>query len=351
MFIIRKNLKAGEVTLRADNADDLWHLSQVISASDFASGKTERKIKLSNAGPESKSSSVKKTVYIEVLVEKVEFGKHSGTLRLNGKVTQGPEDVPRGSYHTIDVEQGSVVTIRKDYWSHYQLDKLREATQSVKKKILILVFDREEAFIAQLKGSGFEVLTALKGEVSKKRFDNTEKKNFYGEISKALQDYDKRLNLDSIIVASPSFWKEYLLKELPDSLKKKTVLAKASDVSESSIAEVIRSPEMSKVLEHERAAKELIMIEDLMGAISNGLACYGVRDCEEKIGIGAVKGLLVAYTYLGKARLDGGGRKVEFLLRSCEDQGGIVHVLCTEHAEKKLLGLGGIAGTLRWKAG
>ena len=46
MKIIKENIKKGFITIKIEDLDDLWYLSQVIDENDFISGKTLRKIKL-----------------------------------------------------------------------------------------------------------------------------------------------------------------------------------------------------------------------------------------------------------------------------------------------------------------
>ena len=103
------------------------------------------------------------------------------------------------------------------------------------------------------------------------------------------------------------------------------------------------------MIESDRAAKELGMIESLLKAIARDEACYGQRECDEKIRIGAVKELFVSYDFLQKAREENKHKEVEGLMRLAEKMSAKVHILGTEEAEKKLIGLGGIAGILRWK--
>jgi len=57
-----------------------------------------------------------------------------------------------------------------------------------------------------------EVLRKISKDIDIKR-----ESNFYSEIIKTLKEYDERYELDYIIIASPAFWKEYLMKELKDS--------------------------------------------------------------------------------------------------------------------------------------
>ncbi len=347
MQIIKKNLKQGEVTVKVNNSEDLWFLNQVIEPNDLVKGKTERKIKIGKED-ERKQSVVRKTVFLEILVEKKEFHKYSDNLRIGGVITQGPEDVPKGSHHTFDIAAGDIITVKKEEWLNYQLEKLKEASETINTKIIMLIFDREEATFAMLKNQGCEILAKIKGEVTKKAIDGAGK-DFYKEIIEKLREYDKRFEPPNIVVASPSFWKEYLMKEMPLDLKEKITLATCSDVEETAIKEVMQRPELLKVLEHDRAAKELCMIEAVLKAISKDEACYGFKECKEKIEIGAVKELFVSYAFLNKSREEGKQAQSEEVMKLAEKTGSQVHILSTEEANQKLMGLGGMAGILRWK--
>lgn len=350
MQIIRRNLRQGELVVKVEHADDLWALSQVLDADDYVSGKTERKIKIDRGGEgDRKQAVVKKTVFIRLKVERLEFHKYSHNLRVMGVIIEGPDDVPRGSHHTLDVEEGTIITINKQEWPNYQLEKLEEAVDSIKKKILIVIFDREEAFFFILKNQGCELLSKIKGDVSKKALEEGGKKSFYSEIAKILEEYDKRHYPDNIILASPSFWKEYLMKEMPAGLKKKSVLASCSEAGEEAVKEVLQRPELRKVLESDKASKELVLMEELLKAVSKDESCYGLKDCRKKAEMGAVKELLVSYEFINKARMEGQHRGIENTMRLAEKTGAKVNIISSEEAEKKLLGLGGIAGVLRWK--
>lgn len=350
MQIIKKNLKQGEIVVKVNNPEDLWFLNQVIEVDDLIKGKTERKIKIGEGSEDRKQAVVKKTIFIEIKAEKKEFHKYSDNLRIGGIITQGPEDVPKGSHHTFDIAPGDIITIQKKEWPKYQLEKLKEAAESIKTKIVLLIFDREEAIFAMLKNQGYEVLAKIKGEVAKKGFE-TGSKDFYKELVGKLEEYNKRFEPQNIIVASPSFWKEYLMKEMPSELKQKITLATCSEVDESAINEVLQRPELLKVLEHDRAAKELAMVDNVLKAIAKDEACYGLKECKEKIEIGAVKELLVSYAFINKAREEGKHFEIEKTMKQAEQISATVHILSTEEAEQKLLGLGGIAGILRWKMG
>ena len=98
--------KKREVKLKIENTDDLWFLSEIIDDKDVVSGQTTRKIKIGDSN-DRKQSIVKKTIFISIEVEKVEFHKYSDILRVSGLIVSAPEDIPKGSHHTISIEKNS----------------------------------------------------------------------------------------------------------------------------------------------------------------------------------------------------------------------------------------------------
>lgn len=347
MKIIHSDFKQGEVKLRISSLNDLWYLSHIIDKEDIVKASTERKIIIGNKETE-KARTIRKKVFLAIRVEKLEFQKNSSNLRISGVITEAPEDMPKGDYHTINVEENSIITIVKNKWLNFQIDKLKEAATILTSKILITIFDREEAIFALLKTRGHEILSRIKGDVTKKGFEE-KKGNFYKEIVKSLQEYDKRYGLDNIIVASPSFWKEYLMKEVPEELKKKIILAGCSHVEETAIDEVLKRPELKTVLEKDKTSKELKLVDELLEGIAKKNAFYGFKEAKEKLSIGNVEKLLVTDTLIQKYREEGNYEQLDELMKQCENLKANVNIISSEEASRKIDGLGGIAGILRWK--
>ncbi len=348
MKILKTNPNKGEVTIAVQTADDLWHLSQIIEKGDHIKGRTLRKIQI-RGNEERSSEAVKKPIWIKLLVESVEFHKYTSMLRASGTIVEGPEEVPK-AHHTFSFEEGTVATIIKEKWYNYQLRRLMEAGEKKKGKIIICAFDREDAIFALLKDQGYEVLAELKGQVEKK-LQKTETKNFYREIIQALQEYDRRYSPEHVILASPSFWKEELLKELNDGeLKEKLVMATCSSV-QGGIKEVLNRPELQEVLKQERASTEAKLVEQLFAEIAkSGLAAYGSKEVEEAANAGAVKILLVTDGLIHKTRQQGTFGKIDEMLKNTDRTGGEVFIINSENEPgKKLDALGGIGALLRYK--
>ena len=200
MRILKDIRKRGEILLKVTTLDDLWYLSHVIEKNDLVTGYTIRKIKLGNS-EEGKTQVVKKHAKITVQVDKVEFHKYTNALRISGKITDGPEDVQRGSFHTINVEENDTLVVVKEHWLKYQLEKLKEACREKLPKMLICVLERKEVAFALLKRYGYDYISDFEGEVQEKALPTVKKDStFYADIVKRLKEYDQRYQLDKIIV-------------------------------------------------------------------------------------------------------------------------------------------------------
>jgi protein pelota len=212
--------------------------------------------------------------------------------------------------------------------------------------------DREEAQFALLKKYGYDVLTDIQGKVNKKALGEKIEGKFYEEIIDKLKDYVKRYEIVKIILASPAFWKEELIKELKDeNLKKKIITATCNSTGKNGIDEVLRRPELKAALHEDRIAKEISLVEELLAEISkNNLAVYGIKETENAVHAGAVQTLLITDSMIEKTRDQGTYEKIENIMKIADSMRGEIKIISSEHqGGKKLDGLGGIAAILRFR--
>ncbi|MFC1698088.1 mRNA surveillance protein pelota [Nanoarchaeota archaeon] len=350
MKILKQN--KGEMFVLSENLDDIWCLSQIIDKGDLVKGMTQRKIKIGDSG-DRKQTVVKKNFLLEIKVEKVEFSKSSNQLRIAGKITEGKEDIPKGSFHTIEVDEGTKITITKLQWLKYQIDKIKDAAKEKKGNILLIIHDRETAFFAKLQKSGYEILSELKGTVAKKADQTTQKlKNFYDEIINQIKEYNLKYKKPKIIIASPAFWKEDLMKSLKDpELKKQISFATVSESDKSAFNELLRRPEVKNVLHEDRVTQEIKAVEKLLSEISkDDKASYGMKETKDAVNAGAVETLLVTDNLILKKREEDKFYPIEKIMKTTEQVNGKVMIISSDHeGGKKLDGLGGIAAILRYK--
>lgn len=353
MKIVFQDLGKGEVKIQVTCLDDLWYLSQIIEENDEVSGKTLRKIKLGD-NPDKNVKIVKKPVYLRINVEKVEFHKYSNSLRVSGKVLEGPEDVSQGSYHTFDIDDQTQIRIFKKSWPKYLINKLNEACEDHGTKVLIIALERENATYALLTSSGYEILTEIEGDVGKKGYGEVQEKDFFSEIAKHIEEYDERYHPSSIILASPAFWKEDLfniIKKKHSHLSSKVTLATCNTNGRNAIEEILRRDEVKTVLKRDRTIKESSLVDELFKEISkNADAAYGLVEVKAAAEAHAIKILLVTDEYIMTKRKENNFDELDYIMKEVDRSRGEVHIISTEHdAGKRLQGLGGIGAILRYK--
>jgi len=350
MKILKSDFKKGFAEIKIESLDDLWILSHIIDNNDVVSSKTTRKIKIGDEQDRNKRVS-KKQFYLKIRVEDIKFHKYSNSLRISGKVIEEKQDISKGSYHTLDIEENSTLKIQKEKFLQYQIKKLKEASQQKRAKILICILERDQACFAIIKDYGYDYLGEIEGKVQKKAVEEKQTQSFYKEVIKKLEEYDKRYSLDHIILASPAFFKDDLMKELNSQIKNKITLATVNSFGKSGINEVLKRDEINKVMHHERITRETKLVEELLTEISkDNLAVYGIRETSKASKAGAIKTLLITDDIIHKYRQENKYEKVDGIMKTTDSSKGEVHIISTDHeAGKKLKGLGGIAAILRYK--
>ncbi len=350
MKILSKSLNKGEIKTLVENLDDLWYLSQIVDERDKVRGHTFRKIRI---GDSENAKVIKKPVNLTIEVEKIEFHKYTGALRISGKVIEGPDDIGKGVHHTFDVNANDSLTIIKEKWLKYHLDKLQDASKMKSANVLIVAFDRGEASFALLKKYGYDMLSEIKGEFEKKAdMGKTEKgKNFYHEILEKIEEYDKRYKLSKVIVASPAFWKDEFLKVVPKELSKKILLSTCADTGKKGVEEVLKRDEVRKAIQDERSVKESSLVDELFIEIKKeGKYVYGIEKTEEAAKMGMVKELMIVDDMITEMKQEGTFLRLNDVMKMVDNASGNVNIISSDlEAGRKLKGIGGIAAILRYK--
>lgn len=344
MKIIGRNPKQHEYSLLCETSEDVWYLSQLIEPNDTIKGKTTRKIKVSE-----EADATKRTITVVLTVQKTEYTAQA--LRVLGTILEGPDDVPKGSHQGITIEPGDALSLVKPQWLDYHKRILTEATESAQ-RILVCVFDREDAFFALVKPYGAEVILHLRGDVQRKRHETKIQTPFFSQVVSQLADYDERYKLSAIILASPSFWKEELLKYLKnDALRKKLIQTTCSSADESAINEVLRKDDVQHALHKERASKELALVEQILFAIAKDQpVAYGLPNVTLAANAGAIKTLLITDKLIQHHREHNTFDSIHAILRLADQHHADIHIIsCAHDGGKKLDGLSGIAALLRYK--
>ncbi len=338
MHILSYHPQRGDITVRVESLEDLWHLDHILEEGDLITARTMRRTE-QRADILRPHRTEKKAVTLTLQVEKIEFHQHSNWLRLTGIICEG-EDV--GSYHTINVEEGTKVTITKE-WRPYHLDRLEEAVaQSTTPKILLVVMDDEQADFGIIRQYGVEEVATVEAGIPGKREPSQRKaakKAFHEKVSQKILEYDL-----PTIVAGPGFTKEEFRTYLKDVHNKEVIIESVSTTGRTGLYEIVKKGLVEKVYKDSKTAHDILLVEALFAEILKENAVYGLEEVKKAIQYGACEKILIVDTLLRK------NKEVETLLEKARQQGGESHIISSQHeGGEKLLNLGGIAAFLRFK--
>ncbi len=129
MKIVEKRFEKGFVKVIPENFLDLWYLSKLIEAKDKITAKTVRNIFIEREGKKEKSK--KRALLLSIEAEKIELEENK--LRIKGKIVEAPEEVQKGSYHTIGIGIGNKILIEKREWKKEQIEKIEKSEKKIKK--------------------------------------------------------------------------------------------------------------------------------------------------------------------------------------------------------------------------
>lgn len=346
MIIDRTDLKTGILRITTESADDLWTLYCVLETGDIVRMRTLRKVKV--GGSDRGQGVDKRPMTLFLRTERVSF--ETGALKILGTVVEGPDDVPKGSHHSFHVDERSDLSIRK-FWKEYQLKRLEIAEKASVLKILLVVCDREHAFLAVLKQSGYAMYGRITADITKKRTGVSGKDDsVFPSLRKKLEELHKE-GFSSVIIGCPSFWhpqiKTQIIALLPDM---KISVATVSAVDTAGIDELLKRPETKSLLAEQRATREIDMVDGFLAHMGQEKPyTYGINDCIHAAKMGAVAVLLVSEALIVRLRENNDFGRLEHLLRLVEDAKGEVHLISPDHeGGKKLDGLSGVVATLRY---
>lgn len=326
------DLRHGIGRLKPENADDLWLLSKIVSSGDLVTAKTLRSVEVRRG--EEKEKVGKKSVILTIKVEKIELNQ---ALRLGGKITEAPPEIPH-EWHTIDVEPGSELKVVRG-WKSWEIDKLKAAAKAAI-PVVVCILDEREADIWLIKERP-KHMVHIKAVGVGKGEEKSKKAEFHGEVVSVL----KRQEAQYVIIAGPGFEKENIvnfIRERDKELAKKVTVDGLNHTGEPGLNELIKRKTIEKLTKGSRLTEEVEAVEEFFTLLAKGgNVAYGKKQVEQAVESGAVDILLVS---------DEKVREFEMLMESAEKMKGKVMIISAQHsAGEKLLGMGGIAALLRYK--
>ncbi|TRZ54678.1 mRNA surveillance protein pelota [archaeon] len=345
------DMKHGIGKITPENMEDVYLLSSIITNGALLTARTIRSREIRRGDETVKGK--KESIVLTISVEKTEF-QDEKCLRVGGKIVKGPEDLEHG-YHSIEIAPNDFITVEKS-WRSWEIDKIKKAEKKAE-KVLVCVLDETEADIWLVQERA-KHLVHFACSLGKKSGIST-KPQYYSAIYEYLKGkeelkYARKAELSGMpksedfvhfVVAGPAFAKEELsdfVRQKYRKLAEKISIHPISQTGEAGLQELLKSGILEKLLKQSRISEETEAVEKLLSEIGkDGLAVYGLKETQKALEAGAIETLLVS---------DKKVREIEDLLERAEKQKAKILIVSSEHQSgEKLLGLGGVAGLLKYK--
>ena len=342
MRVLHQDPREGEIRLKIQNADDLWHLHNLLEPGDLVRAYTYRREEAATdkLRPE---RGEKVLVKLGIRVEQTEYQDFSDRLRITGVIEEGPQDL--GRHHTLNIGVDDDLTIVKNVWREHHLRRIQEAIDATERpQVTVLSIDDEEALLAEIRQMGIREVATIRAGHHGKMFPGAETRvAYFEEILSKLASMEIG---SALLVVGPGFEREEFAKfvrERNPELAAKIRLHGTSQAGMAGIQEAMKAGLGAKVLEETRVAQETRLVERLLEEIARGrLYAYGPEEVRGAVEASAVETLLVTDVRVKDLA-------IEQLMREVEAARGHVVIVSSRHeAGKKLEGLGGIAGLLRF---
>ena len=353
--ILEINLKKGFAKVIPETLDDFWHLYNVIYRNDRVYAGTTREVKVDvKIGRPKRGERV--PVFLGVNVEDVGWDKFLGRLRVHGTICDAPETVPTGAHHTLNITLNTPITIVKKAWVTHQVERLKRASRTSEKPIIIISIDDEGYLIATTAQYGIEERVEerirLPGKLETDKRSEATKQFFRKTLNSLRQVWASAHSL--IVIIGVGFVKDEFARFVEDEAA--DLAGSVADVKSvnnggiTGINEALRSGVLLKTMKKLRIAEETEVIEEVLKRLGKGEATvtYGFEEVKRSAGLGAVEKLVLTDKMLRESD-DDKRLLIEEIMETVEQKGGTIAVVSTEHeAGTQLSGLGGVAALLRF---
>jgi protein pelota len=357
--VLKRSMKDGLIVLRIETLDDLWHLYNIVSPQDIVVSKTSRRVRIGDEDSR-KQESIRKTMVLKLVVEEVSFHTFSNRIRIKGQILEGPADLVNiGSYHTINIETGDSLSITKEHWPKYILNRIQEATKAqLRPKALIVTIEDGVAEIFLAADFGIREAVSIRTSISRKRGDqksyDSTMKDFFADTVLAVRSQLEQHDIGLVVIAGPGFVKDHFrdvlvsagIKDLPPVVAEST-----NSIGIPGAKEVLFRGVIAKAITELKVETETRLVEALIEHISkgDGLGAYGNEEVTKAVQYGAVEDLLITDKKLREGS-DSVRRQMDALVRDTEKTRGKFHIVSTDHpAGDQLDRIGGLGAVLRFR--
>ena len=305
------------VKIIPESVSDVRLLSKIIKIGDIVKAEATRSIELGG-------KKVRKKIIAEIEVEKSKF--EPPELRLVGRILNEIEDVPKGSYQSVEISEGRAFCLCRELSAGEK--RLIDRAMSRQEPVLIVLIDDKDAEIYRYDGKA-EAIAEFHAS-SRKEINSA--RHLSDEVVEFLSGRE-----EPIIIAGPGFEKDRLASMLKG---KRAVSDSVSHLGPPGVREVLARKLISRLTKQAREEKEAEIVEKFFTELAkDGLVAYGYENVRNLVKAGAVS-LLIASESMASDQL----------LDEAEKTGAEVELVSEEHeAGKRLRAFGGVAAFLRYR--
>ena len=321
MKVLHQDRKAGEIKVQVESLDDLWHLYNVIELGDVIISVTFRR-------DESKSDKIraerveKKKMVLGVQSEKIDFSESDSRLRILGVIVEGAQDI--SAYHTLNIGEGDILTIRKQDWSMACLERIKRAVDDSKRpKLLFVSLENEEALIAIARQFGMQEIAHIYSPSSGKFYEQKDSSSdYYDDI---IQKINKQIAEPDVplIILGPRFRKgssSSKRQRKEPELFKGSLIYHTGQAGIQGIHELMKEGLGAEAIQ-DQGSRSVRLVEKALEEIAkDGMAAYGPLEVQRAVDMGAVDTLLVLENKKRRRKLIGPWRPWSQLAGDCGDK-------------------------------
>ena len=349
--MITRTIDEGTVSVIPEEADDLLTLRRVIKAEDRIGGSTTRVLKQERdfARPD-RGERIR--IRIALNVEKVSLDNVLDRLRVGGTIIESNnESVSHGSHHSLLIQIGEGITIRKKKWS--PVEKRLINTNSERSGFVLVAIDISDCGIARLRGTHLQIMPNLYSGSSGKRYKTSFKiEGFFGEVIKAISSVIE--GGDSMIIFGPGETRKKFgnyLQKTPVGQKHAFQIVEGIDSGgEDGIYTFTRSEIMREAMAESKMARVASIIDQVMAMANKKSRKFsmGYEETKKANEFGAIDSLVFSDIIIQQVE----EQKVMDFLNDAESRGAkSFSVDSTTDVGLRVSGLGGIIALLRFPVG
>jgi protein pelota len=285
--------------LKPLNAQDIWTLRRIISKGDQVQSWTTREVKLEGEF-QRPDKGRRVSVKVKVDVEAVHYDNDLGRLRIRGRIAESDNElVPHGSYHSIEVEPASEITLWRDGYPGWLLGMLSKRGKV--ESTMIVVLDTREAGVGLLTGVTLKFYGVVESGISGKAYAQDHDKlgrAYFRNIADLLRTILQASPEAKVVLAGPGNLKNQFNNYLSGSaFPSKAAILEGFDLAgEDGVRLLLANDAFRGMLSDTEFShvQKLVDQARISLAKGDGRLAMGLANCQAAASQGAVESLLIS---------------------------------------------------------